>query len=538
MAAPNTNSNEFTPAGVSPFALEAGTPYIEQPEAEYTESEYPYAAMSHDPFLGIAETAGLHPEAFTSIRTDFHRAVSDISAQATLLAKRAKAWFKDDPRAQAANARAKTIAPVGEYDKSSRWPGEKTLDFLSEHKRAVVVPLLGAALVPVFAACNGISQSEIAPYEMANLSFDELMELNPGAVDFMFPTSYEDEAQQQSFNENLGAALAHQINAQRYPDGVPEDGGVIVGVGSYDLEGDYDIEAASVPTIQFGERPFRMMEDGDDLDQYYTAAATSVIRRMKGNPNCKFRVRRDKRGRIYTTTTNPGETTESITMSDGTTIEFPSSQSDPFTIIPGTTGEGPDPTAGQTNTTESSSSSTSETSTSKTSASETTRGKEMYPQELLLNNNQIINIGEVGPNNRAFSKFANGGFNLAIPTNGKTYVFRRADDLNKKDYFENQFKNGKTETVGIYRVTGYKDGKAVLQQINTYRYTIGGSGSETGYEVYIVPDRNDKKQFPNYPDPLVKSIEIRVGGNTGMPFTYWVHDNTNTLPDKKTIFLN
>ena len=166
--------------------------------------------------------------------------------------------------------------------------------------------------------------------------------------------------------------------------------------------------------------------------------------------------------------------------------------------------------------------------------------QEMYPQELLLDNNQIVNIGEVGANNRVFSNYANGGFNLAIPANGKTYVFRRADAYNKKDYFEQQFNNGKIETIGIYVKTGQQDGKVVFQRVGTYTFevTVEDSYAEPGYEVIIVPDRNDTMQFPGRPAPSVKSIQIRVGNNTGMPFTYWIHDGMNyTIPDDKTIFL-
>jgi len=159
---------------------------------------------------------------------------------------------------------------------------------------------------------------------------------------------------------------------------------------------------------------------------------------------------------------------------------------------------------------------------------------EMYPQELILSNDQIVEISR--SINGEFWQYANGGFNLAIPVNSKTYVFRRADDLNKRDYFEQQFHNGKTETVGLYLVTGQRDGKVVSQRINTYSYTI--NDDPAGYRVHIVPDRNDTRQLPGRPAPSAKSIQIKVGGNTGGPFSYRVTPDFYIIPDDKTIFLN
>ncbi|MCL2300030.1 MAG: hypothetical protein FWC27_07785 [Firmicutes bacterium] len=170
-----------------------------------------------------------------------------------------------------------------------------------------------------------------------------------------------------------------------------------------------------------------------------------------------------------------------------------------------------------------------------TTTTTTKHQQEMYPQELLLDNNQIINISN--SNNIAgtvFSQYANGGFNLAFNANGQTYVFRRADALNEKAYYESQFKNGKTETVALYVKTGQKDGKVALRLIDTYSYTVGGDTA--GYDVYVVPDRNDTTRYSGL--LYTNSINIRVGGNTGMNFTYWVHPDTYTIPDKKTIFLN
>jgi len=191
---------------------------------------------------------------------------------------------------------------------------------------------------------------------------------------------------------------------------------------------------------------------------------------------------------------------------------------------------------GETSTEEWTLSAMARTSDANISGPTTTKpAQEMYPQELLLSNDQIVNIGE-RISGTVFSKYANGGFNLAIPANGKTYLFRRADDLNKRDYFEQQFKNGKPETVGLYVKTGQQDGKAVFQRVGTYDYTVGGATA--GYEVYIVPDRNDTVQLPGRPAPSVRCIEVRVGGNTGMPFTYWVDDTGRIIPDSKTIFLD
>jgi len=167
-----------------------------------------------------------------------------------------------------------------------------------------------------------------------------------------------------------------------------------------------------------------------------------------------------------------------------------------------------------------------------------TNKQEMYPQELLLNNNQIVNINDRNRiSGTKFWQYADSGFNLAFLANGKTYIFRRAGDLNERDYCENQFKNGKTETVALYRITGQKDGKVATQLVDTYNYTIGGATA--GYEVHIVPNSNDTKRYSDYPNNLFyKTIEIRVGGNTGMPFTYWVDNEIYIVPDKQTIFLN
>jgi len=226
-----------------------------------------------------------------------------------------------------------------------------------------------------------------------------------------------------------------------------------------------------------------------------------------------------------------------------TTGEYPGSSTTEDNTDPteDTTGAGPDPTETQPSTAPTQPTdpeTTSETRTSNTNSSTTeaiTNKQEMYPQELLLNNNQIVNIGE-RISGTAFSQYANGGFNLAIPANGQTYIFRRADDLNKRAYYENQFRNGNKETAGLYLVTGQKDGKVASRRLNTYEYTI--NNTPAGYEVYIVPDRNDTSQFPGNPAPSVKSINISVGGNTGMPFTYWVYDAMYIIPDKQTIMLN
>ena len=182
------------------------------------------------------------------------------------------------------------------------------------------------------------------------------------------------------------------------------------------------------------------------------------------------------------------------------------------------------------------------TTTTKTTAKPATSPskQEMYPQELLLADNQIVDIGGVGSGNRAFSNYANGGFNLAIPANDKTYLFRRADDLNKRAYYENQFKAGTKETVGLYVKTGQRDGKAVFRQIGTYDFTVEvPAGSIAGYVIDIVPDRNDTMRYSDYPDQLFyKSVSVRVGRNNGMPFTYWVHPDYYIIPDSQTIFLN
>jgi len=422
MAGPNTNGNEFTPAGAPSFALEAETPYIEQPKAI---SEYPYAAMSRDPLLGIAETAGLHPEAFTAIRTDFHRAVSDTAARAAIFARQTYADLKDTCadykakseaekkarlRTQSVNAKREALqhtqyanarTVVGEYGEPSlveRASG-KVLDFFRGPLGRLTAT---AALISLLPACSQISRSEIAPYNMANLSFDELMELGPEAAVFAFPTYYEDEAEQQNFNENLSAALAHQIGEQ-YPNGFPRGGGMIVGVSSYDPEkepgeeGYFDIDAACddpniqfSPTAQFRELPFRMIRDGEDPDQYYAAAAKSVIRRMRENPDdCRFRVKRDKKGNLYTTTTNPetGETTEYVITSDGTVIEIPST-SEPFSVITGATGEPiSSSTAGTTDSSSTSSSATETSATKPPTSAETSANHNTPPSQYIIGGN-------------------------------------------------------------------------------------------------------------------------------------------------------
>jgi|GEM_PF-6665455 len=166
--------------------------------------------------------------------------------------------------------------------------------------------------------------------------------------------------------------------------------------------------------------------------------------------------------------------------------------------------------------------------------------QEMYPQELHLASNQIVNYSDTGISGKNFGVYADSGFNLAFPANGKTYLFSRAAPYNKRDYFEKQFKAGTVETIAIYVKTGQQDGKTVFQRIGTYDYTVEvPAGSVPGYVVYIIPDRNETMLFPGNSTQSYKSVSVSVGRNIGVPFSYWADDEIYVNPsDFRTIMLN
>lgn len=140
------------------------------------------------------------------------------------------------------------------------------------------------------------------------------------------------------------------------------------------------------------------------------------------------------------------------------------------------------------------------TNTTTTAKPTTTKSKQqMYPQELRLTSNQMIDASSYSDPakfkgiSKSFSECADNGFNLVFTDKkGNTYLFTRNAAYNSAAYIDNQFKTGAVETVGFYIKTGQAGNQSIFKLLTTADYTVAEpGGSPPGYKVRIIPDLND-----------------------------------------------